>query len=212
MEVGRDAHNKKDRAGKNTILGNRIDMFDTAARNAAFLTATGVTDDHVGLDWAQPGDSALRYITSVWSASKARGDLIAVLVSGRAWWHDLLMWPAAELDLFVDGRPAMGQAWRTDRKSAKVAILARGVPADSHVHLIVGKCDRGGATPAITDESLKAHPFRSGVHETTLHRGDGQYLRIEVHDPHDNVIGFSNPFWILPAHHPADIPTARRFR
>jgi hypothetical protein len=212
MEVGRDAHHKKDRAGKNTILGNRIDMFDTAARNAVFLTATGVTDDHVGLDWAQPGDKAQRYVTSVWSASKARDDLSAALAAGRAWWHDLLLWPAADVELFVDGRPAMGQAWRTDRKSANVTILARSVPDDSHVHLIVGKCDRAGAAPAITDKVLKAHAFRSGAHETTLHRGDGQYLRVEVHDSQDRVIGFSNPFWILPTNHSADIPTARRFR
>ena len=106
----------------------------------------------------------------------------------------------------------MGQAWRTDRKSANVTILARSVPDDAHVHLIVGKCDRGGAAPAITDKMLKAHAFRSGAHETTLHRGDGQYLRLEVHDSQDRVIGFSNPFWILPTNHPADIPTARRFR
>jgi hypothetical protein len=211
MEVGRDSHYKKDRTGKNTILGNRIDMFDAAARNAVFLTATGATDDHVGIDWAQPGDGAQRYVTSVWSTSIDRAELCRALSAGRAWWHDLLLWPDGQLDLFVDSKPAMGQAWRTNRKSAKVTVLARGVPADAHVHVIIGQCDQAGTTPAIADSTLSARSFRSGGHEITLHRHSGQYLRVEVHDASDRVIGFGNAFWLLPADHSADIPTDRRF-
>ena len=212
MEVGRDSHYKKDAAGKNTMLGNRIDMFDAAARNAIFLTATGVTDDHVGIDWAQPGDGAQRYVTSVWSTSTDRTELCTVLATGRAWWHDLLLWPGGQLDLFVDGRPAMGQAWRTDHKSAQVTIVARGVPEDGHVHVITGKCDRGGSTPALSDKTLSAESFRSGGHKITLHRNRGQYVRVEVHDSADRVIGFSNAFWLLPTDHPAEIPMQRRFQ
>jgi hypothetical protein len=212
MEVGRDSHYKKDRTGKNTTLGNRIDMFDAAARNAIFLTATGVTDDHVGSDWAQPGDGAQRYVTSVWSTSTERAELCTALSAGRAWWHDLLLWPAGQLDLFVDRIPAMGQAWRTDRKSAQVTILARGLPADAHVHVIVGKCDRGETTPAITDKTLSPGSFRSGGHEVTLHRDGGRYLRVEVHDSDDRVIGFSNAFWMLPTNHSADIPAGRKLQ
>jgi hypothetical protein len=212
MEVGRDSHYKKDPTGKNTTLGNRIDMFDTAARNAIFLTATGVTDDHVGIDWAQPGDGAQRYVTSAWSTSTERAELCTALSGGRIWWHDLLLWPDGQLDLFVHGKPAMGQVWRTDRKSAQVTILARGLPADAHVHVIVGKCDRGGTTPATTDKTLSPDSFRSGGHEITLHRHGGQYVRVEVHDSAERVIGFSNAFWMLPINHPADIPTKRRFQ
>lgn len=211
IELGRDSHYKAHPTGGNTIMGDRIDMFDAAARNAIFMTATGVTDDHDGTNWAAPGDAAQRYVTSVWAASKERDDLRAALFAGRAWWHDLLLWPDAELDLTVRGRRAMGQVWRTSATSATVSLVARNLPPDSEVHLIIGDCDRGGSKPAITEQTLPTGEFVSGSRDYVLERRSGRYLRVELHDSQQRVLGFGNPFWLLPVGHPAKIPTARKF-
>ena len=68
------------------------------------------------------------------------------------------------------------------------------------------------ALAATTDKTLSPDSFRSGGHEITLHRHGGQYVRVEVHDSAERVIGFSNAFWMLPTDHPADIPTKRKFQ
>ena len=46
VEVGRDN------------IEERLPAYDVTARNAIFLTATGVTDDHDGVDWLDALESA----------------------------------------------------------------------------------------------------------------------------------------------------------
>ena len=210
IELGRDAHTKTAK-GKNTIMGDRIAMFDAAARNGIFLTGTGVTDDHDGDDWVAPGDDAERYVTAVWARSMQRDALRAALSAGRAWWHDRRLWPKAALGRFVAGTPAMGAAWRTSKSQATVTIYAPGLPRGSHVTVITGACDMGGATPKLDERTVSAADFAgTGTLDHTLK--SGHYLRVEVHDNDQRVVAFGNPFWLLPTDHKADVPTRRVFR
>jgi hypothetical protein len=58
--------------------------FDVAARNAVFMTASGVSDDHGGVDWLNP-DAAQRWLTGVWARSRDSADLCAAMRAGKAW-------------------------------------------------------------------------------------------------------------------------------
>ena len=71
---------------------DRIGLFDVAARNAIFLTATSQIDDHEGHDWAEKPHL---FLTSVWAKSTGTRDLLASLAAGRAWCHQPARWPAA---------------------------------------------------------------------------------------------------------------------
>lgn len=210
VEIGRDADTKVDGAGANTILGDRIDLFDVAARNSVFLTATGVSDDHQGRDWVNP-DGGMRYVTSVWSRSTSKADLHAALAAGQAWWHDLLYWPAGAIDLVAEGRSAMGSVLRSARAELPVDVHVAELPADATVQVVVGACDGADVTPSVQVTSYPAAALAGGRLRVTLGRGAGAYLRVEVHDPVGRVIGFGNPLWLLDPSAPVAVPAARRF-
>jgi hypothetical protein len=56
--------------GDFTTTTKRMEMFDAAARNAIFLTATSQNDDHAGRNWSQQH----LFHTSVWTESKKARD------------------------------------------------------------------------------------------------------------------------------------------
>lgn len=116
--------------------------YDVAARNAIFLTASGVTDDHEGNDWLAPTEP--RWVTGSWANSRGRADLCAATKAGRAWFYDPLAW-SGELDLLVDGRVPMGGVLMTRRRSVPVRVTATALPRDASLELVVGRCDRAGA-------------------------------------------------------------------
>jgi hypothetical protein len=45
---------RRDRDRHRRAVESLARAFDVAARNAVFLTANGVTDDHEGVDWLDP--------------------------------------------------------------------------------------------------------------------------------------------------------------
>ena len=206
--LGTDMTEVADYGGNFDVIHDRTNQYDAAARNAIFLTATSQVDDHAGRNWL---NKAHLYTTSVWSPSKKAKDLIAALRSGQAWWFHQKLWPTARLDLNVDGRRAMGRVIRTTAASVPVELVVQNLPADATVQVVVGLCDRTGAsTPSIEKHAFPAEAFAQGSMTFDLERGVGAYLRVEVYDSADVLIGFGNPLWVLSPSDEVDVPLARR--
>lgn len=194
--------------GDFTVIRDRTTLYDVAARNAIFLTATSQIDDHAGRDWL--GKSHL-YLTSVWARSKRLPDLIAALACGQAWWYHQRLWPTALLDLTVGRRRVMGRVIQSHAPALTVGVIAEPLPPDATVHVVVGVCDRTGATtPQVVTHAYPAGDFANGPLPFQLDRNDGQYLRTEVYDSTGVLLGFSNPVWLLPIDVDVDIPHPRR--
>ncbi|MGW0229452.1 hypothetical protein ACWDWO_14135 [Actinopolymorpha singaporensis] len=194
--------------GDFTVIHDRIDQYDVAARNAIFLTATSQVDDHAGRNWQ--GKSHL-YTTAVWAESRDARDLIAALAAGQAWWYHQRLWPTGRLDLAVGDRRAMGRVIRTTASSVPVDIVANNLPQDGTVQVVVGECDRSGQTiPSVTRHAYPASAFASGPVTFRLERNNGRYLRVEVRDAAGILLGFGNPVWLLSPHDDVNVPSARR--
>jgi hypothetical protein len=194
--------------GELSVVFARLGLFDVAARNAVFLTATSQIDNHEGRDWA--GLPHL-YLTSVWASSTDVSQLLAALAGGDAWCHHRGLWPTGRLDLMVSRRRAMGKVVRTAARALLVDVIAENLPAGSRVDVVVGACDRTGATvPSVERSSYAAASLRRSRVQCRVERGPGRYLRVEVYDASGVLIGFGNPVWLLPRDAVAVVPAARR--
>ncbi len=184
----------------------RLPSFDVAARNAVFITATGVSDDHAGEDWLDPDE--LRWVTTVWAESRARSDLLRSLRAGRAWFSDPLYWRGT-LELRLGGQAPMGGVLLTGSRRLGLTVRASRLPQGSRLAVVVGRCDRPGLadlTPRTTTRVVPAADVVDGQWSTSVNRGDGVYARVEVRRADDTLIGFSNPVWGLPRALAGDIP------
>ncbi len=188
-------------------LANLVWAFDVYARNAMFLTATGVTDDHRGVNWLNSGT---RWLTGVWAASKSQGDLLTALKNGRAWMVDPLYWRGS-LDLAVMSRAKMGQAMWAEHGRMYVQMFATDLPAGATVRLVVGAADRPGMSslkPSITSlQDVSAGHFKSGTWAGHFDVGaHGSYIRATVRTADGDVCGLSNPTWVFPSKFKDKIP------
>ena len=194
--------------GNLVITRNRIRLFDVAARNAIFLTATSQIDDHEGRNWAEKPHL---FLTSVWAKSTGTRDLLASLAAGRAWCHQQARWPDGRLDLRAGGRSVMGQVLRTRARRVKVNVRAEALPPGSTVRMVLGACDRTGATvPSIKTVTMPAAAFANGPVRINVARRQGRYLRVEVDDADGVLLGYGNPFWVLSRRARVAVPRARR--
>ena len=172
-------------------------VFDVAARNAVFLTANGVTDDHGGLDWLGSGP---RWVTGAWSRTRRSSDLCAALGAGAAWFYDPLYW-RGDLDLLVEGRVPMGGVLFASDDRLSVRVTASELPRDGSLELIVGACDRPGLSdlrPRTRSRTVPARDVVAGSWSTHVSRGAGCYIRVMVRQANGAIVGFSNPVWVLP--------------
>jgi hypothetical protein len=167
-------------------------VLDAAARNALFFTAVGSSDDHDAIDWATAEE---HNVTHVWAASKSSRDLLAALQRGAAWFTDLARYRGS-LDLRIGGVSHLGAVLMTKRP-AKVDVIATGVPAGAKVEVVVGVVDEAAAVPSTRIVKSK----RVSV-------APGQYLRAQVRLG-DDVIGASNPLWVLEKAPKRPIPGVR---
>jgi hypothetical protein len=187
--------------------------YDVAARNAVFLTASGVTDDHAGNDWLDLSNP--RWVTGAWARSRHETDLCAALRAGRAWFYDPLWW-RGELDLLVAGHVPMGGVLLTSHRQVAVRLTATRLPRNSSVELVVGRCDRAGVGhlhPRNRSVVVPARRVVRGHWSTTVDRRGGVYVRAMVRRHNGSVVGFSNPVWMLPASAlgTVSVPRQRRY-
>ncbi|WDQ01489.1 hypothetical protein PVK74_06780 [Micromonospora chalcea] len=184
--------------------------YDVAARNAIPLTAVGVTDDHDGTDWRAGRD---RNVTSVWAASTGRDDLVAALRAGQAWFADLAGYRGA-LDLELGGRSGMGALAVLAEDPVTVRLRATDLPAGATLEVVTGDVDRAGVadpTPAVRVGRVPWRQLRAGWHDQPVRVGAGTYVRTQVRDREGEIVGASNPIWLLRTPPPAGIPPPRRF-
>jgi hypothetical protein len=207
--LGADLIEVADAKGDVSVTTDRMRLFDVAARNAVFLTATSQIDNHEGRDWA--GLPHL-YLTSVWATAVELAPLLAALAGGDTWCHHQGRWPTGRLDLMVRGRRAMGKVVRTAARVVAVDVLAENLPPGSRVEVVVGACDRTGATePSLARTPYPAASLRRSRVRCRVERKEGRYLRVEVYDASDVLIGYGNPVWLMEGGYPGPVPGARRF-
>ncbi|MGW3625379.1 hypothetical protein [Streptomyces sp. NPDC000880] len=206
--LGTDLMETADATGGFTVTKDRINLFDVAARNAIFLTSTSQIDDHAGRNWP---DMSHLYLTSVWSESKTAPDIISALGAGQAWWHHQRLWPTGQFDLTVGGRRAMGRVMETTAETIPVEIFAENLPAGATVQVVLGVCDRSGATtPSIEKHPFPAEAFAEGPLPFRLEQHGGRYLRLEAYDSEGVLLGFGNPLWLLPKTDDVKVPGRRK--
>jgi hypothetical protein len=207
--LGTDLIEVADTKGSFSVTTRRLGLFDVAARNAIFLTATSQIDDHEARNWS--GSSHL-YLTSVWATTVELAALLASMAGGDAWCHHLGLWPTGRLDLMVRGRRAMGKVIRSSADVVAVDVLAENLPAGSRVDVVVGLCDRTGATePSVARRSYAAASLPGSRVRCLVERERGRYLRVEVYDSSDVLLGFGNPVWLMYGGYSGPVPGARRF-
>ncbi|MFI5913009.1 hypothetical protein [Dactylosporangium sp. NPDC051541] len=168
-------------------------VFDVAARNALFFTAVGSSDDHDAKDWAKEPEHDITY---VWSASKSQPDLLAALAKGAAWFTDLARYRGT-LDLRVGGVSQMG-AVLLSKTAVKVDAIATGLPSGAKAEVVLGVADEAGTVPSkkIAKSSSVTVP-------------PGHYVRVQVKLAGGDVVGVSNPLWVLAKPPKRPIPAAR---
>lgn len=197
--------------GTGSSVDKLAGAFDVASRNAVFLTANGSTDDHDGVNWSGDGR---RWLTSVWSKSSRRADLCAALEAGRAWFYDPRYWNGT-FDLRLEGSSKMGGVTFTRNKRLDLVVMATDLPEASTLEVVVGRCDRAGASrlePVNRISEIPARKVRAGRWSQYVDRGVGVYVRAAVRSELGDIIGFSNPVWALPMRLQGQvpIPAARR--
>lgn len=196
--------------GSKEDFGESVYGYDAAARNAVFVTATGVSDDHGGRNWI---GQKQRWITSVWADSTEESSLFSALRGGRAWFYDPQHW-RGELDITVLGAVPMGGAVVTSAVQAPVTVTVTALPTDATVRLVTGQVDYAGLadpTPATTAQELPLEG-ESSFAQTIVPVRTSRYVRVEIRGVDDAVIGFSNPVWILKEEPVGGIPAERRGR
>ncbi len=192
-------------------IDHHTGLWDVCSRNAIFLTGNGVTDDHSGDDWTGRTND---WTTTAWAAHSDETALLDSLRSGRAWCASLSR-PSGALDLLVDGRCPMGSVSVSRRSTRKLTVTAAGVPSDATVELLQGVVDYAGPQqPAPATQVLGSLPgtaFSTGTVDVPVDTSESSFLRTQVRDSGGEVIGLSNPVWLLRSDLPGGraIPAAR---
>lgn len=177
-------------------LDEMLWVLDTVARNAIVFTGVGVSDDHAGRDWL---DQTSAWITCVYAASTKLNDLLDALRVGAAFFCDPAHW-RGELNVLLDGQPAMGAVVVTDADSVPVQLIATEPPASGALEVIVGRVDYAGVdalAPAYESRTVPAAELTAGEYQLSVEVGDGAYVRTQVRDGDGAVVGVSNPLWLL---------------
>jgi hypothetical protein len=201
LEVGYAARGQAD-------MATHLALWDTFSRHARFLTGNGVNDDHEARDWRSLMNG---FSTGIWADSAEHSSLMAALAAGRAYTHHAGRWPGGQLDLLVDGTVLMGQASVSSLTSRTLEVQATNLPAGSRVETVVGPVDHAGIDPGTAVlQAIPASSFGvSGLVSETLDTTHACFVRTQVRDSLGELIGASNPIWLLRAEPPGGIPAAR---
>jgi hypothetical protein len=194
-----------------TDLAHHLALWDTMSRNAAFLTGTGVNDDHYGNNWFGIRNN---WTTSVWGASMAQPDLLSALTAGRTWCGSLSEFGGGTLDLLVDGSCPMGSASLSALTTRQLTVIATGIPAGGSIEVLQGTVDYAGtADPAANTQVISAYSdtdLASGQVTLPVDTSAESFVRTQVLDASGNTVAVSNPAWLLQNVPPQGIPFPRQ--
>ncbi len=189
-------------------LAGHLELFDCLSANGAFLTATGVSDDHVGKDWLAQNN---RFVTLPWMVGLTEEAFKTALRVGRAS-VGLLGNFTGSLDLSINRIAYMGQAYcRLPSAADQVVLDAYGLPSGATVSLYGGAVDFGGVgfqrPSKIAD--FGASSFALGSVSAPAVGSGPRYYRFTVQDSGGAVIAFTNPVWQIPPGSPVAVPANR---
>jgi len=190
-------------------LAHHVALWDVMSRNAVFLTGNGTSDDHFGQNWRGIGNN---WVTSAWAASTAQRHLLAALAAGRAWCGSLSSFRGS-LDMLVDGTCPMGSVSVSRATSRRLTAAASAIPARGTLQVLQGAVDHAG-TAALTANTrvigaYTAADLARGSVTQSIDTSEGSFLRTQVLSASGNVVGLSNPVWLLRAAPPRGIPAPR---
>jgi len=192
-------------------LAGHLELFDCLNANGLFLTATGVSDDHVGKNWMAQEN---RFVTLPWMRALSELSLKSALRGGRAA-VGLLGTFTGSLDLSINRVAYMGQAYQaTLNPSDSVVLEAYGLPSGATVELFSGPIDMQGTNFQRPTKiaTFSADQFATGSAAWPVVDSASRYYRFTVLDPLGTIIAFTNPVWTLPPASPAVSGAARLVR
>jgi hypothetical protein len=192
----------------NVDFPTHLALWDTFSRNGNFLTGNGVSDDHSGRGWTTDDNG---FATGVWAPSTSDADMVHALAAGRAFVAHAGRWLGA-VDLLVDESVPMGAVSVSAKTARSLAIWATDLPSGSAVQVIGGPVDYAGNLDPATSvvETLPPSSFSDNIASVTLDTSASQFFRAQVVDSNGQVLGSSNPVWLLGSTPPEGIPPARR--
>jgi hypothetical protein len=204
MEVGYPSRQGVD-------LDHHLALWDIMSRNGIFLTGNGVSDDHSGVDWADP-PTVTTWTTSAWAADKSEATLLDALRAGRVWCQSMTGFSGG-LDLLVDDRCPMGSVSVSTASTRELSVTAIDVPRGGSLTLVQGEVDFAGPespqSSGRTVGRLSADDLGSGSAKLSLDTRDASFVRAEVRDSGGEVVALSNPVWLLREQPPLPVPEAR---
>jgi hypothetical protein len=186
-------------------------VWDNCSRNAIFLTGLGASDDHKGMDWI---NDPLNFVTWAWSVDSTQAALLAALRRGNAYFGDLAKF-RGQLDIRLNGRPAMGGVAVSGASHRRLTVLATGMPAGGHLEVVRGTVDLAGprdTTPEISISTLTAGDLDSAAQAgISVDTSRSRFVRLVMRNSAGLAIAFSNPVWLLRSS-VAQIPASRKLR
>jgi hypothetical protein len=190
-------------------LAHHVALWDVMSRNAVFLTANGISDDHMGQNWSGIHNN---WVTSTWAASTAEADLLRSLAAGRAWCGSLSRYRGS-LDLLVDGSCPMGSVSVSSVTSRRLVASATGIPAGGSLRVLQGAVDYAGIANLTANTrvigSYPAAGLAGGSVTQPIDTSKSSFVRTQVLNSSGAVIGLSNPVWLLRSAPPGGIPVPR---
>jgi hypothetical protein len=194
LEVG-----YRERGGRS--LADHLWLWDELARAGLFPVGVGVSDSHGG--WNDGWRTGVNnFVSWVYAPSREKGDLIAGLAAGRAFFGDPTRFDGL-VELASAGGARMGSLALSERGSECVSIWIDGLAADDRVRVV----ERG-----IETARYGAEETRLGVaHPVALDGSLPHPVRVEVHDAAGHAKVLSNPIVFLREVGP-DLPVARVHR
>lgn len=185
-----------------------IALWDTFSRNGDFLTGNGTSDDHSGKNWKNLNNG---YATGVWTTSTDDAAMIVALSAGRAFVAHAGRWPG-DIDLLVDNSVPMGAISVSTKNTRSLSIWATNLPSGGAVQVIGGPVDYAGAADPGTSivKTIPASGFSGNVATLPVGTTTSKFLRAQVLTSSGQLVGTSNPVWLLRSAPPGGIPPARR--
>jgi|HubBroStandDraft_1064217.scaffolds.fasta_scaffold07675_5 hypothetical protein len=190
-------------------LAHHVALWDIMSRNAVFLTGNGTNDDHFGLDWAGIRNN---WFTSAWAQSTKEADLLAALTAGRVWCASLSGYRGS-LDLLADGSCPMGSVSVSRAGSRRLTATATKIPANGSLQILQGAVDYAGRSALAANTQIigdyPAGQLAAGPVKLSVSNQSASFVRTQVLDAGGNVIGLSNPVWLLRSAPPGGVPAPR---
>jgi hypothetical protein len=184
-------------------------LWDSLSRNGIFLTGTGVSDDHKGIDWSK---ELLNFVTWVWSDGTGTTQLLEALQAGRAYFGDPNLFRGS-LDVIADNGARMGSVVRTDKSEHSLRILTSKLPSGGRVDVVHGAVDLAGpdqTDPVVTRAALTAADFDDhGVAVIDVDTSKSAFVRIEILTGDGTPAVFGNPLWFVNGLPALKIPAER---